>query len=190
MHVEWAKLMRLGVFGMKDSKEQNKVKQEYVEIKKPVHFGNLRPLCHGKHSELPKHLRSYKGRVVFRGDLVKDIDGYYAVLSEQGTSSSHMAATRFIDAIARLPGCDGEDPDAMSAYTQVKLDNVSRFLGKGCQFIDTWVSLPRHLVPKELQHLDKPVCPLKPNLYRHKLAGRAWQKNLRMLSLESSNLKS
>ena len=79
---------------------------------------------------------------MFRGDVVKDIDGYYAVFSEQGTSSSHMAATKFIDALARLPDCDGEDSDAMSAYTQVKLDEVQHLLGKGCQAIDTWVALP------------------------------------------------
>ena len=42
-----------------------------------------------------------------------------------------MAATKFIDAIARLPDCDGEDSEAMSAYTQVKLDEAQHLLGKG-----------------------------------------------------------
>lgn len=84
---------------------------------------------------------------------MKDIDGHYVVFSEQGTSSSHMAATKFIDAIARMLGMDGEDSDAMSAYTQVELNNVSRLLGKGCQFVDTWDTLPRLLVPTEFQHL-------------------------------------
>ena len=87
-----------------------------------------------------------------------------------------MAATKFIDAIARMPGMDGEDSDAMSAYTQVELNNVSRFLGKGCQFVDTWVTLPRYLVPDEFKHLDSPVCPLRQNLYGHKLAGLLSQK--------------
>ena len=38
-----------------------------------VHFGSLMDLCHEKHSELPPEKRSYKGRVVFRGDQVKDV---------------------------------------------------------------------------------------------------------------------
>ena len=44
-------------------------------------------LCHEKHSELPESQRRYKGRVVLRGDVVKDSEGYYAVFSEQGTSA-------------------------------------------------------------------------------------------------------
>ena len=63
----------------------------------------------------------------------------------------------------------------MSVYIQVGLDNVSRFLGKGCQFVDTRVTLPRYLVPDEYKHLDQPVCPLKRNLYGHKLAGLLWR---------------
>lgn len=112
--------------------EHQKVKGKYAKMGKPVRFGTLRSLCHEKHSELLNHLQSYKGRVVFRIDLVIDIHGYYAVFSEQGTSSCHMVATKFIDAIVRLPDCDGEDSDAMSAYTQVKLDEVQSLLGKGC----------------------------------------------------------
>ena len=173
---EWKKLIDMGAFGMKAFEAMDKVKARYEKNKQPVHFGNLRAIYHEKHSELPKADRKYKGRVVFRGDTVKDIDGYYAVFSEQGTSSSHMAATKFIDAIARMPGMDGEDSDAMSAHTQVELKNVSKFLGKGCQFIDAWVTLPRYLVPDEFQHLEFPVCPLCRNLYGHKLAGLLWQK--------------
>ena len=58
-------------------------------------------LCHEKHSEQAEAMRRYKGRVVFRGDQVRDEDGFYAVFSEQGTSASHMAAAKFLDAIAR-----------------------------------------------------------------------------------------
>ena len=57
-----------------------------------VHFGSLMALCHIKHSELAESLQKYKGRVVFRGDNVRDESGYLAVFSEQGTSASHMAA--------------------------------------------------------------------------------------------------
>ena len=123
--------------------EQDDVITMYDRQGEPVHFGSVRALCHEKHSELQFEKPEYKGRVVFRGDIVRDNDGYYAVFSEQGTSSSHMAATKFLDAIARCPDCDGEDSDAMSAYTQVKLDEIEKFLGKGHEWVDTWVSLPK-----------------------------------------------
>ena len=57
---------------------------------------------------------AYKG--IFLGSIVA------TVFSEQGTSASHMAAAKFLDTIARLSDCDGQDADATSAYTQVNLD--------------------------------------------------------------------
>ena len=37
-----------------------------------VHFGRFMDLCHLKHAELNQEVQRYKGRVVFRGDQVKD----------------------------------------------------------------------------------------------------------------------
>ena len=45
---------------------------------KRIHIGDLMPICSIKHWETPA-LRKYKGRVVFRGDAVKDQDGAVAV---------------------------------------------------------------------------------------------------------------
>jgi hypothetical protein len=86
--------------------------------------------------------RSYKGRIFFRGDNIKDEEGYQAVFSEQGTSAAHMAATKFLDTIAHSPGCDGEDSDAVGAYTQMKLADAARLLGIGV-VPETWITLPR-----------------------------------------------
>ena len=47
-----------------------------------------------------------QGRVVLRGDIVKDDSGSYAVLTEQGSSASQMTAVKIMDIISRLPGCD------------------------------------------------------------------------------------
>ena len=66
-----------------------------------------------------KH-QKYKGRVVLRGDIGKDDSGSYAVFTEQGSSASQMTAAKIMDIISRLPGCDGQAADAVSAYTQVK----------------------------------------------------------------------
>ena len=63
-----------------------------------------------------------------REDLVKDDSGAYAVFTEQGSSASQMTAEKIMDVIARLPGCDGQAADAVSAYTQVKLEDAPRLL--------------------------------------------------------------
>ena len=83
-------------------------------------------LRHEKFAELnrPKHLKEYKGRCVLRGDGVRDEEGFHAVFSEQGTSASHASAAKFLDAISRFPGCDGENADASSAYTQVRFSDL------------------------------------------------------------------
>ena len=49
------------------------------------------------------------------GEIVKDDSGAYAVFTEQGSSASQMTAAKGMDVIARLPGCDGQAADAISA---------------------------------------------------------------------------
>ena len=51
-----------------------------------------------------KH-QKYKGRVVFRGDNVKDNSGSYAVFIEQGFSAFQMTAAKIVKIISRLFGC-------------------------------------------------------------------------------------
>ena len=70
--------------------------------------------------------KKYKGRVVLRGDIVKDNSGSYAVFTEQGSSASQMTAAKIMDIIFRLPGCDGQAADAISAYTQVKMEDAHK----------------------------------------------------------------
>ena len=44
-----------------------------------------------------KEVHSDKGRIVFRGDIVKDEDGAFAVFTEQGASASNMAAAKMLE---------------------------------------------------------------------------------------------
>ena len=83
-----------------------------------VHFASLVDICHLKNAELEAKHQKYKGRVVLRGDIVKDNSGSYAVFTEQGSSASQMTTAKVMDIISRLPGCDGQAADAVSAYTQ------------------------------------------------------------------------
>ena len=48
--------------------------------------------------------QKYEGRVVLRGDSVKDDSGFYAVFIEQGFSASQMTAVQIIEIISRLLG--------------------------------------------------------------------------------------
>ena len=91
-----------------------------------VHFASLMDICHLKNAELEAKHQKYKGRVVLRGDIVKDDSGSYAVLTEQGSSASQMTAAKIMDIISRLPGCDGQAAGAVSAKTQVKMEDAHK----------------------------------------------------------------
>ena len=75
-----------------------------------------------------QNFRRYKGRVVLRGDIVRDDSGAYAVFTAQGSSASQMTAAKVMDGIARPPDCDGRAADAVSASTQVKLEDAPKLL--------------------------------------------------------------
>ena len=79
-------------------------------------------------------IQQYQGRVVLRGGIVKDDSGAYAVFTEQGSSASQMTAAKVKDILSRLPGCSGQAADAVSAYTQVKMEDAPKIL-----------KIPRHL---------------------------------------------
>ena len=144
-----------------------------------VHFGRLMDLCHLKHAELSPELQKYKGRVVFRGDQVKDETGYCAVFTEQGASASQMAAAKFLDTIARMPGMKGQAADAVKAYTQVPLNQAPKLLGlPRDECPETWISLPPSRQPASWRNIIDPVCPLERNLYGHPLAGLLWERHL------------
>ena len=96
--------------------------------KKKVHFALLLDICHLKKSELEPEYQKYKGRVVLRGDIVKDDSGSYAVFTEQGSSASQMTAAKVVDVIARLPDCDGQAADAVFAYNKAKMEDAPRWL--------------------------------------------------------------
>ena len=99
---------------------------EAQKDKKKVHFVSLMDTCHLKIAELEPQFQKYNGRVVLRGDIVKDDSGAYAVFTEQGSSASQMTAAKVMDIISRLPGCSGQAADAVSAYTQVKMTDAPK----------------------------------------------------------------
>ena len=74
--------------------ESVKSKKEVIleaqrDIKK-VHFATLMDICYLENAELEPTFQKYKGRVVCRGDTVKDDSGAYAVFTAQGSSASQI----------------------------------------------------------------------------------------------------
>ena len=142
-------------------------------------------ICHLKNAELEAKHQKYKGRVVLRGDIVKDNSGSCAVFTEQGSSASQMTAAKIMDIISRLPGCDGQAADAVSAYTQVKMEGAHKLLKiPKSECPDIWIRLPRHKWPKSWSSMEDPVVPLERNLYGHPLAGLLWERQFEKILLK------
>ena len=129
--------------------------------------------------------QKYRGRVVLRGDIVKDDSGSYAVLTEQGSSASQMTAEKVMDIRSRLPGCSGQEADAVSAYTQVKMEDASTLLKiPKSECPEIWIRLPRHKWPKSWSSVEDPVVPLERNLYGHPFAGLLWERQFEKILLQ------
>ena len=76
---------------------------------------------------------------------MKDDSGAYAIFTKQGSLTSQMTAAKVFDVIARLPDGDVRAADAISAYTQVKMEDHQKLLlipQLECQVV--WIRLPKH----------------------------------------------
>ena len=73
-----------------------------------------------------------------------------------------LTAANVMDIISRLPGCDGQAADAVSAYTQVKMEDAHKlFKIPKSECPDIWIRLPRHKWPKSWSSMEDPVVPLE-----------------------------
>ena len=138
-----------------------------------------------ENAELEAKHQKYKGRVVLRGDIVKDDSGSYAVFTEQGSSASQMTAAKVMDIMSRLSGCSGQAADAVSAYTQVKMEDAPQFLKiPKSECPDIWIRLPRLKWPKSWSSMEDPVVPLERYLYGHPLARVLWERQVEKILLK------
>ena len=141
-------------------------------------------ICHLTNAELETKHQKIKGRVVLRGDIVKDDSGSYAAFTEQGSSASQMTAAKVIGIISRLLGCAGQAADVVSAYTQVKMEDAPKLLKiPKSECPDIWIRLPRHKWRKSWSSMEDPVVPLERNLYGHPLAGLLWERQFEKILL-------
>ena len=131
--------------GMTAGESQKKARKKG----RKVHLATLMDLCHLKNSELETQFQQHDGRVVLRGDIVKDDSGSYEVFTEQGSSAPQMTAAKIMDIISRLPGCAGQAADAVSVYTQVKMEDVHKL------FKNSHIGMSRHLDPSTTTQMAK-----------------------------------
>ena len=181
---EWGKLEKISAWNLTKVRRTSEVIDEARTKGIKVHVASLMDICHLKNAELETKHQKYKGQVVLRGDIVKDDSGSYAVFTEQGSSASQMTAAKVMDIIFRLPGCAGKAADAVSAYTQVKLEDAPKLLKlPKSECPDIWIRLPRHKWPKSWSSMEDPVVPLERNLYGHPFAGLLWERQFEKVLL-------
>ena len=72
LNAEWDKLEKIPTWDTSKVQERWKVKEQAKRTNVVTHFGQIMQLCHIKNSELAVEMQKYKGRIVFRGDQVRD----------------------------------------------------------------------------------------------------------------------
>ena len=125
---------------------------------------------------------------------MKDDSGSYAVFTEQRSSASQMTAAKVMNIISRLPGCDGQAADAVSAGKNGRCSKKWKYLLAAIRSIcrkspksecpDIWIRQPRHKWPKSWSSMEDPVVPLERNLYGHPLAGLLWERQFEKVLLK------
>ena len=125
--IDIEKIFRRGTWRKSEAKKE--VIDEARTKGAKVHFASMMDICHLKNSELetkaPKIQRSsctprWYCKRRFR------VLGF----TEQGSSASQMTATKIMDIISRLPGCARQAADAVSAYTQVRMEDAHKLFKK------------------------------------------------------------
>ena len=114
-----------------------------------------------------------------------DDSGSCAAFTEQESSASQMTAAKVMDIISRLPGCGGQAADAISAYTQVKMEDAPSLLKiRKSECPDMSIRQQRHKWPKSWSGVEDPVVLLERNLYGHPFAGLLWRKQFEKILLK------
>ena len=133
-----------------------------------------------KYAELKEHLRVLKGRIVFRGDIVRDENGALGVFQNLAANPTSVQGLNHCIAYGELPGHKTTQADAIKAYVQSILKSKHK----------TWVSLPYELWPKGWEkEFTKPVVLLIKSLYGRPEAGAHWENHLTEILIDPTIMK-
>ena len=119
-------------------------------------------LCHFENSELAEHLQRHRGRVIFRGDKVKDDRGGFSVFTERLASAS---PAKVLATVSRLPRMAREANNPVSACAQVKMTAQASADGSP-------------------NNLNETSSTLECNLCCHPSAGLLWLRQLKEILLQ------
>ena len=149
-----------------------------------VHFASLMDICHLKNAELEAKHQKYKGRVVLRGDTVKDDSGSYAVFTEQGSSATNdnSKSHGYHIQTARVRRTSSRCSVSLHPAKMEDAPKLLKIPKSECP--DTWTCLPRHKWPKLSSSAEDAVVPLERNLYGHPLAGLLWERQFEKILLK------
>ena len=96
-----------------------------------------------------------------------------------------MTAAKIMDIISKLPSCDGQAADAVSAYSQVKMEDAPKLMKiPKSECPDFWIRPQQHEWPKSWSIMEDPVIPLERNLYGHPLEGLLWERQFEKILLK------
>ena len=72
---EWEKLEKISAWNLTKVRSKKEVIDEARAKGARVHFASLMDICHLTNADMEAKHQKYKGRVVLRGDIVKDDSG-------------------------------------------------------------------------------------------------------------------
>ena len=169
---EWDRLRSVGPLGCWDEsrvRPKHDVMSEARREKRRAHFGQLMEICVEKNYDIPGKSK-YKGRVVYRGDDVKDEFGSkVTVWQDLASCPATLEAAKVADMLSCTPGCSGQQADATQAYTQADFSGI-----------ESWVEIPKSQWPQSWWNKGpdwRPCCPLLRALYGHPEAGAYWEQH-------------
>ena len=90
---EWENIDKIPAWDLTKVRSKSEVIDKARTNGAKVHFASLMDICHLKNAELEAKHQKYKGRVVLRGDIVKDYSWSYAVFTEPGSPSPASQVT-------------------------------------------------------------------------------------------------
>ena len=134
-----------------------------------IHMAELMTIASIKHWEHPSQ-RKYKGRVVFRGDQVRDTWGGAAQFGELYAAPTNIQAINLAVWYGMISGNCTTTADCTRAFLQALLLMQE----------ETYVIVPRELWLDEwFGKYEKPTVRLDKALYGHPLASAFWERHLK-----------
>ena len=145
---------------------------------KELNVANLMSICSIKHWETP-HKRRYKGRIILRGDDVRNSWGGAAQFRHLYSTPTNLQAVNLALFWGMVWGNVIRVADATRAFLQAELKTPH----------ETWVVLPEELWLKHWSGgFRKPAVQLKKALYGHPQASAFWEQHLRKILIEAMKM--